>query len=87
MIVYIPGPLRSYTGKKSELQVAAATLDELLLLLDSDFPGFRFRIVDEQGAIRTHIKIFVDEEQVRSLGTQLRGRSRIHIICALSGGC
>ena len=86
MIVHIPGPLRSYTGKRSEVQAVAATLDQLLLGLDREFPGLRFRIVDEQDAIRPHIKMFVDEEQVHSLGTPLRDASRIHIVCALSGG-
>jgi molybdopterin converting factor small subunit len=86
MTVFIPGPLRSYTNKRGEVEASGATLGELLLHLDSKFPGIRFRIIDEQDAVRTHIKIFVDEEQVRNLDARLRGASRIHIVCALSGG-
>ena len=86
MKVQIPTPLRSYTGKKSVVEASGATVGEMLAEIDRRYPGFRFRIIDEQGSIREHIKIFINEKQARSLGAPLQPGDMIHIVCALSGG-
>ncbi len=72
MIVRIPGLLQSYTDGVETVEVAATgTLGEALDALDARFPGLRFRIVDEQAAIRPHIKLFVDGVLARSLSMPL----------------
>jgi sulfur-carrier protein len=90
MDVRIPGLLRSYTGGADrvplELPTGGATLADALAALDGRFPGFRFRIVDEQGAIRPHIKIFVDGVLARDLGAAARPDGEVMIVGALSGG-
>lgn len=86
MTVYIPSPLRSYTGQKSEVAAEGSTVGDVLRVLDQRFPGLRFRIVTEQDTIREHIRIFVNEAQARDLSAALRPEDEIHIICALSGG-
>ena len=86
MTVHIPSPLRSYTAQKSVVDVQGSMLGEVLSALDQRYPGFRFRIITEQGTIRQHIRIFVNEEQVPNLTVPLRPDDQIYIICALSGG-
>ena len=86
MTVHIPSALRSYTNQKSEVAVEGQTLAEALAALDRRYPGIRFRIITEQDTIRQHIRIFVNEEQVRNLSVALQPDNQIHIICALSGG-
>ena len=86
MRVAIPSPLRSYTRGSEEVQARGATLAELLADLDAAFPGIRFRMIDEQGRIRVHIRLFVNRELVRDLGRGLGERDEIQILCALSGG-
>ena len=86
MKVHVPAPLRSYTNKSSVITADGSTLEELLADIDRRYPGFRFRIIDEQGGIREHIKIFVNEEQAQALAVAIRPADVIHIICALSGG-
>lgn len=86
MKVHIPTPLQSYTGQKREVEASGETLGDLLWELDRRYPGFRFRIVDEQDGIRQHIKVFVNEEQVKNLSVPLNSTDVLHIICALSGG-
>ena len=54
--------------------------------LDARFPGLRFRIVDEQEAIRPHIKMFVDGELARRLDAPVAGSAELMIVGALSGG-
>ena len=87
MIVRIPGLLRSYTNGVETVEVAtAATLAEVLDTLDARFPGFRFRIVDEQAAIRPHIKLFVDGVLARNLSLPMAAAAELMIVGALSGG-
>lgn len=56
------------------------TLAEDLSALDRRYPGLRFRIITEQDTIREHIRIFVNEEQVRDLSAALQPDDHIHII-------
>ena len=86
MRVAIPSPLRSYTGGREQVQARGATLAELLGDLDVAFPGIRFRMIDEQGRIRVHIRLFVNAELARDLGRALTERDDVQILCALSGG-
>ncbi len=84
--VFIPTPLRSYTRDAGRVEVEGATVDDVLKALDVRYPGFRFRIINEQDRIREHIKIFVDEEVTRDVRAAVPAHSRVHIVCALSGG-
>jgi len=84
--VLLPSPLASYTGNRREVEAAGATLAELLADLDRRFPGLRFRVIDEQDAIRPHIKIFVNREQAASLARGLGPDDEVLVVAALSGG-
>ena len=86
MKVLIPDPLRSYTEERRSVEADGATLGEVLADLDRRYPGIRFRMIDEQDAIRRHIRIFVNGEQVRALDVQLGISDEVFIIQALSGG-
>jgi molybdopterin converting factor small subunit len=83
--VLIPGALRSYT-KAGEVEARGATLAAALADLDRRFPGFRFRIVDDQDRVRRHIRIFVNGEQTFDLATALGPSDEVFIVLALSGG-
>jgi len=85
--VRIPTPLRSYTDQKSVVDADGATLAELLDDLDRRYHGLRFRMVDEQGRLRKHMRIFVGDEAVRDLGITIMPGDEITIMQALSGGC
>ncbi len=86
MKINVPAPLRSYTDKQRVIEAGGATLAEMLADIDRRYPGFRFRIIDEQDDIRPHIKIFVNEQLVRDLSVVTEPGDQIDIICALSGG-
>jgi molybdopterin converting factor small subunit len=83
--VRIPSPLISYTVKR-EVEAQGRTLEELLADLDRRFPGIRFRVIDEQGALRPHMRVFVNGAQVRELGLALSPADEVQLIQALSGG-
>lgn len=85
MQIHIPTPLRSYT-RQSIVQANGATLAELLIDLERQFPGIRFRIINEQDEIREHIKIFVNQRLAQDLRERLEPRDQVRLIMAISGG-
>ncbi|MGK2958895.1 MAG: MoaD/ThiS family protein [Acidimicrobiales bacterium] len=86
MKVRIPTPLRSYTSRAAEVAAEGASIDEILVDLDRQFPGLRFRVVDEQGRLRQHMRVFVNEEIVRDISTKITADDEITLMQALSGG-
>lgn len=86
MKVLIPDPLRSYTGERREVEADGATLGEVLADLDRRYQGIRFRMIDEQDAIRRHVRIFVNGDEVRALDVPLANSDEVFIVQALSGG-
>ena len=85
MNVRIPTPLRSYTGRAA-VSATGATLDAVLVDLDRQFPGLRFRVVDEQGRLRQHMRVFVNADMVRDLSTSVTATDEVTLVQALSGG-
>jgi molybdopterin converting factor small subunit len=85
MKVLIPSALQSYT-KGSKVEASGATLAELLADLDRQYPGLRFRVVDEQDRMRGHMRFFVNNEQVFDLSHPLRPTDEVYLLQALSGG-
>lgn len=86
MKVVLPTPLAQYTAGRREVVAEGATLADLLDDLDRRFPGIRFRVIDEQDSIRSHIKFFVNREMVRSLAEPLAPGDEVLVVAALSGG-
>jgi sulfur-carrier protein len=85
--VRIPGPLRPYCDGRSRLPVeGTATVAGALAALPS---GVRERILDEQGAVRRHVNVFVGTTDIRETGgleTPLVDGATIFVIPAVSGG-
>lgn len=86
MKVRIPSPLYSYTKGRAEVEGRGSTLGEVLTQLDADYPGLRFRIVDEQDRIRTHIMIHVNAVRATSLAMPVGAADEVMIVAWLSGG-
>ena len=86
MRVFVPSQLRSYTGGRSEVEAEGATLGAVLDDMDRQFPGFRFRVIDEQDRVRRHILLFVGEEREERLLAPISAGAGLFIVGALSGG-
>ena len=84
--VRIASPLRSYTAGAATLAARGNTLAEVLAHLEQRCPGIRFRMIDEQNRIRTHMRLFVNTSEALELSASVRDGDTVHIICALSGG-
>ncbi|HEV2118362.1 MAG TPA: ubiquitin-like small modifier protein 1 [Terriglobales bacterium] len=88
---HIPGPLRTFSGGRSEVTFATAgtTVADALQALWAACPGMQDRVVTEQGQVREHINIFVGKENIRytgGLATQVSAKAEISIVPAISGG-
>lgn len=73
----------------SEVRVDAPTVADLVQALDRDHPGLAAYLVDDRGALRQHVNIFVGDARVRdreALSDPLKPDSQVFIIQALSGG-
>jgi sulfur-carrier protein len=87
--VRIPTILRTYTQDQSQVDADGATLAAVIDSLESSFPGIKARVVDEQGALRRFVNIYVAEEDVRfanGLETPTPEGTQISIIPAVAGG-
>jgi len=87
--VRIPTPLRTYTQGAAEVDVAGATVREILSALEQQFPGLGPKLVDEKGAVRRYVNIFVDDEDIRFLqgaDTPVTPSNKISVIPAIAGG-
>ena len=89
--VRIPTILRTYTGGESEVGVEPAedTLAGVIEALEVAAPGIRARVLDDTGALRRFVNIYVDDDDVRftdGLATPTPAGAKISIIPAVAGG-
>jgi molybdopterin synthase sulfur carrier subunit len=86
MIVHVGSVLHEYTGGRAEVEARGATVSAVLDDLERRFPGLRFRVIDEQGRIRAHMRLYLGNEPVADLARKVRARDELHVLGALSGG-
>lgn len=87
--VRIPTPLRKLTNNQEEVAASGATLGAILDELNRTYPGLGERIVDENGAIRRFVNIFLNDEDVRFLQekeTPVKEADIVSIVPAIAGG-
>ena len=87
--VRIPTILRTYTGGDSEVSAEGGTLSEVLDDLDSRHAGIKGRIVDETGALRRFVNVYVGNDDVRfldNLDTATPDGTQVSVIPAVAGG-
>jgi molybdopterin converting factor small subunit len=86
MKVFVPTQLRGYTSNQGEVEARGATLLEVLGDLERQFPGFRFRVIDEHDRVRRHIIFFVGEDRQEDVNAEIPAGKDVTIVGALSGG-
>lgn len=84
-VVRLRAPLSELAGGKRELELEGATVAEVLKALEREHPDTRGWILDERGAIREHINVFVNKEYGRE-DTSVAPSDRLHVLPAISGG-
>ena len=87
--VRVPTTLRTLTGGASEVAVDGATVGEVLDGLEAVHPGFRSRLLDDDGTLRRFINVFVADDDVRfldGLDTPVPDGETVAILPAVAGG-
>ena len=87
--VRIPTTMRPLTGGDKQVVVEPGTLSEIVAALEAAHPGLGERLVDEDGALRKFVNVFVDDDDVRyldGLDTKVADGLTVSIIPAVAGG-
>lgn len=87
--VRIPTPLRKLTNDEELVEVKPGTIADAINELQSRYPGIKERLIDESGAVRRFVNVYVNEEDIRFLqnqNTPLKDGDEISIIPAIAGG-
>jgi sulfur-carrier protein len=87
--VRIPTPLRPLTKGQGEVEVAAASIVDLIETLNAAHPGIKARLCDDSGELRRFVNIYVNEEDIRFLkgkDTSLKAGDEVSIVPAIAGG-
>lgn len=84
-VVRLRAPLSELAGGRRELELDGATVGEVLQALEREHPDVKGWILDEHGAIREHINVFVNKDYGRE-DTAVGAQDRLHVLPAISGG-
>jgi len=88
-LVRIPTPLRRVTNGQDKVEMDGNTLGQIIESLESSYPGFKERLVDEDGEIRYFVNIYLNGEDVRFLQgmeTSTKEGDELSIVPAVAGG-
>lgn len=87
--VLLPRSLRSYWDAPGEVALDAETVALALQALGAAHPGLASRILDEQGALRPYVHVFVNEQAVESAAlaeARLRAGDVVRVLPSVAGG-
>jgi sulfur-carrier protein len=84
-VVCVHGPLKKLAGDRSQHELDAATVFQLLRGLERRYPPLSGWILDERGLIRRHINVFVNGER-GDAQTALGTDDRVEVLPAITGG-
>lgn len=87
--VRVPTTLRTLTAGESEVAVEGETLAQVIDALESTHPGFKERLLDDEGQLRRFVNVFVADDDVRfldGLDTKVPDGETVSIIPAVAGG-
>ncbi|MEM8901943.1 MAG: MoaD/ThiS family protein [Bacteroidota bacterium] len=85
----IPTPLRKFTENQASLEVEAEDVESSIKELATRFPEVKRHIMDQDGNIRTFVRLYVGDEDINALdgpATAVEAGSVISIIPAIAGG-
>ena len=87
--VRIPTPLRRVTDGQDKVETSGDTLREIIDSMESQFPGIKERLCDENGDLRNFVNVYVNGEDVRFLegiDSATGDGDEISIVPAVAGG-
>ncbi len=87
--IYIPTPLRKFTNQNRELITGQQTLEGAIAQLVEEYPDIKKNLLDENGEIRSYIKVYIGDEEVdprKNGAIKVDEKTEISIVPAIAGG-
>ncbi len=87
--VRIPTPLRRVTDGQDKVNTEGETLRQLIDSMESQYPGIKERLCDEDGNLRNFVNVFVNGEDVRfmdGIDSATGDGDEVSIVPAVAGG-
>ena len=87
--IRIPTPLRAYTNNQTTIAVTGETVGEALTDLVAQYPRLQPHLYDDQGALRSFVNIYRNDEDIRYLDktdTRLGANDELSIVPSIAGG-
>lgn len=85
----IPTPLRKYTQNAATYHTDSISIEQAIEALTTEYPEVKPHLLDNHGKIRSFIKVFVGEDDIRALAgeqTELKDCDIVSIVPAIAGG-
>jgi molybdopterin converting factor small subunit len=83
--VTLRAPLKDLAGGASEVEVGGSTVGDAIRALEEMHPKLRGWILDERGAVRRHVNVFVNGERMREDAPVAPG-DQLYVLPSISGG-
>jgi sulfur-carrier protein len=84
--VWIPPLLRKLTDDRESIEVAGATLREVIDALESQCPGIKDRLCIDS-SVRPGLSVVIDSQINREgMSAPVKPHSEVHFVPAVSGG-
>jgi molybdopterin synthase sulfur carrier subunit len=87
--VKLPTILRKQANGEAQVEADGTTLRDLLNDLETKYPGITKNIVSDEGGLHRFINVYVNDEDVRYLGsleTNVSESDTVSILPAVAGG-
>jgi molybdopterin/thiamine biosynthesis adenylyltransferase/rhodanese-related sulfurtransferase/molybdopterin converting factor small subunit len=87
--ILIPTPLRQYAGKQDSVEVAGATVAEVLQALTTQYADLRRHLYNDEGKLRSFVNVYVNDDDIRYLdkeATALKDGDTVSIVPSIAGG-
>ena len=88
-VVWLPTPLRKFSGELETVEIPGETVGEVLQNLTESYPDLRRRLFSDDGSVRRFINVFANDEDIRfqeNLETRLADGAEVRIVPAIAGG-
>ena len=87
--ILIPTPLRQFTEKSDTVELAGASVGEVLTALTTKFPDLRKQLFTDEGKLRSFVNVYLNDEDIRYLkknDTPVAATDTLSIVPSIAGG-
>jgi molybdopterin synthase sulfur carrier subunit len=87
--VKIPTVFRKFTGNEATVELEPGTIADLIVQIDSRYPGFKGQLIAEDGQLHRFVNVYVNDEDARyleKLDTKVGEGDKVSLLPSVAGG-